>query len=251
MKKNPQQETSAGAPLSRRAVLGVLGAAAAAPFVGRLPGQAVLSRAARTKLPACVVRPQQTEGPYFVDTKLNRSDIRSDPSDDSARAGVPLRLVFQVSRVDDDMCAPLVGAVVDVWQCDALGIYSGVKDMNDFFDTREQQFLRGHQVTDEYGAARFTTIYPGWYQGRTVHIHFKIRTDPASQQGYAFTSQLYFEDAQTDQLLAHPAYAGNEQPRIKNERDGIFRDGGDHLMLALTEDEDGYTGTFDVGLQLS
>jgi len=251
MKKKPPQEKPGGTSLSRRAVLGVLGAAAAAPFVGRLPGQPAMGHTPRTAMPACVVRPQQTEGPYFVEAKLNRSDIRSNPSDGSVREGVPLHLVFQVSRIGDSACAPLAGAVVDVWQCDALGIYSGVKDMNDFFDTREQQFLRGHQVTDEYGTARFTTIYPGWYRGRAVHIHFKIRTDPASQQGYEFTSQLYFDDALTDQMLDHPAYAPNKQPRIKNERDGIFRNGGDQLMLALTRDEEGFTGTFDIGLQLS
>jgi protocatechuate 3,4-dioxygenase beta subunit len=80
-----------------------------------------------------------------------------------------------VSRIDPERCEPLAGALVDVWQCDAAGVYSGVEDIADRFDTTGKRFLRGHQVTDRQGLARFTTIYPGWYRGRTVHIHFKIR----------------------------------------------------------------------------
>jgi protocatechuate 3,4-dioxygenase beta subunit len=105
-------------------------------------------------------------------------------------------------------------------------------------------------VTDENGTARFTTIYPGWYQGRTVHIHFKVRTDPASEQGHEFTSQLYFDDSITDRVHAQAPYASKGQRTLRNDGDGIFRDGGDELMLPLTEDgQGGYVGTFDIGLQ--
>jgi protocatechuate 3,4-dioxygenase beta subunit len=138
---------------------------------------------------------------------------------------------------------------VNVWHCDALGQYSDVRDAGQGFDTRGQKFLRGYQVTDENGTARFTTIYPGWYQGRTVHIHFKIRTDPSSEQGYEFTSQLYFDDSITDQIHAQAPYAAKGQRDLRNDGDGIFRDGGDQLMLDLTEDGQGYMGTFDIALK--
>src|SRR3954452_15618585 len=210
-----------GRLLSRReALLALAGAGAAVALVGcgmssSSPSTAQVtatSGAATTtasgNTPACVARPALTEGPYFVDERLNRSDIRTDPSDGSVKEGVPLDLVFNVSRsASNSSCTPLAGAVVNVWQCDALGQYSDVRDTAEGFDTRGQKFLRGYQVTDENGTARFTTIYPGWYEGRTVHIHFKIRTDPDSEQGYEFTSQLYFDDSLTDHVLSQAPYA--------------------------------------------
>jgi protocatechuate 3,4-dioxygenase beta subunit len=196
-----------------------------------------------------MVKPQQTEGPYFVDEKLNRSDIRSDPSDGSVKQGVPLRLVFHVSRINGSFCTPLRGATIDLWHCDAMGVYSDVADPS--FSTVGKKFLRGYQVTDANGTVNFVTIYPGWYPGRTVHIHFKIRTDSASQQGYEFTSQLYFDDALTDQIHAQAPYAAKGQRTQRNDQDGIFQGGGQQLILQLTKDAVGYVGTFDIGLQLT
>jgi protocatechuate 3,4-dioxygenase beta subunit len=197
---------------------------------------------------ACVVRPEQTEGPYFVDEKLNRSDIRSDPATGALREGALLRLRMNVFRSDADACTPLAGVLVDVWHCDALGVYSDVRDMN--FDTRGQKFLRGYQVTDGAGKVEFLTIYPGWYQGRTVHIHFKLRTDPAATRGFEFTSQLYFDDNLTDEVFRQPPYADKGERSTRNENDGIYRQGGDKLMLELSQDAQGHVGTFDVALQL-
>ncbi len=190
-----------------------------------------------------------TEGPYFVDEKLNRSDIRPDPSDGTVKEGVPLGLVFNVSQINSSGCTPLAGAQVDVWHCDALGVYSDATDPG--FNTIGQKFLRGYQVTDANGTARFMTIYPGWYQGRTVHIHFKIRTDPDSQQGFEFTSQLYFDDSITDQVHAQAPYASKGQRTLRNDGDGIFQSGGDQLILQLTQDGEGYAATFDIGLQMA
>lgn len=140
---------------------------------------------------------------------------------------------------------------MDVWQSDADSIYSGVLDFNGRFDTRGKQFLRGYQVTDADGSARFVTVYPGWYPGRTVHIHFKIRTDPAARAGHEFTTQLYFDDAVTDRVLAQAPYAGKGPGRTRNTQDGIFRNGGEQLIVRLENDAQGYAGTFDIGLWIS
>jgi protocatechuate 3,4-dioxygenase beta subunit len=247
--------------LSRRAMLYVTGATVVTALMGSSPtpsgsGEPTsasaqgLTRTAATTAPSCVVRPQQTEGPYFVDEQLNRSDIRSDPADGSVKAGVPVRLGFHLSRIAGSACTPLNGAVVDVWQCDALGMYSDVQDSNGLFDTRGKKFLRGYQMADASGTAQFITIYPGWYPGRTVHIHFKIRTDAAARRGFEFTSQLYFDDAITDQVHAQAPYAAKGQRPLKNDRDYIFRSGGNQLMLPLTKDAQGYVGTFAIGLQI-
>ena len=196
---------------------------------------------------ACVVRPQQTEGPYFVDELLDRSDIRSDPSDGSVREGVLLQLAFRIARVDGNACTALAGATVDVWHCDALGIYSDVSDT--MFNTVGQMFLRGYQVTDANGDVQFTTVYPGWYLGRTVHIHFKIRAVVAGQS-YEFTSQLYFDDALTDLVHTQDPYASKGERTTRNDDDGIFQGGGDQLLLAPTAAGQGYAATFDIGLQI-
>jgi protocatechuate 3,4-dioxygenase beta subunit len=237
-----------GRVLSRREILASFGAAAAfATVPGRflaLPGRP------RVRLPACVVRPAQTEGPYFVDTRLDRSDIRSDPTNGKVSAGVPLILEFQVSRMDRAGCAPFPGVLVDVWQCDAQGVYSGVKDISNLFDTTGQQFLRGHQRTGADGKATFRTIFPGWYQGRTIHIHFKLRSEPAAERGHEFTSQIYFDDRFGTQVATREPYNSNRQRRTMNAGDGIFGTGGADLLLDLTKDGDGYRGTFDVGMAI-
>ena len=188
------------------------------------------------------------EGPYFVDERLNRADIRSDPSDGSVKAGSPLKFAIRVHEIRGNACTPFAGARVDLWQCDAAGVYSDVQDRS--FDTRGKKFLRGYQTTDAAGKAEFLTVYPGWYSGRTVHIHFKIRTDPKSRRGYEFTSQIYFDDLLTDQIFAKPPYRPGGQ-RTKNSQDGIFQEGGEELILPLTSQAEGHAGTFDIGLELS
>lgn len=237
-----------GRILSRREVLASLGAAGAAlvlPVSSR--GRLVLAGGA--VLPACVVRPAQTEGPYFVEEKLNRADVRSDPGNGKVSPGALLDLTIRVSRLSGAACAPLAGAIVDIWQCDAAGIYSDAKDINGLFNTVGQKFLRGHQVSDAAGLARFTTVYPGWYPGRTVHIHFKVRTDPAKNRGTEFTSQLYFDDAYTDRVYTAAPYAGRGARTTRNEADGIFGQGGKQLILDVTAAGAGYASTFEIGLQ--
>lgn len=237
-------------PLSRRALLGLLGSAGVGTFVKLDRAEAE----ARTILPrnlACVARPEQTEGPYFVDGMLDRADIRSDPSDGDVKTGIPLRLRIVVHRVAEDVCEPLEGAQVDVWQCDADGLYSDVEDFQGRFDTRGKKFLRGHQTSGDDGAVEFVTIYPGWYQGRTPHIHFKVRRFDGEATTHEFTSQLYFHDALTDRVYAREPYSGNgARSPATNQGDGIFRGGGTgaQLVLDLVEDGDGFRTTFEMGL---
>ena len=202
-------------------------------------------------VPACVVTPQETEGPYFVDEQLFRADIRADPTTGLVKDGTPLRLGLRVSQVGgDNACTALAGAVVDIWHCDALGVYSDARDPS--FNTQGQKFLRGAQITDDSGAVEFLTIYPGWYQGRAVHIHFKVRTNPGSANGYEFTSQLYFDEALTDVVHAQAPYAARGQGRLRNAGDGIYRSGGgDQLLLLPMQTDEGYAATFAVGLDLS
>jgi protocatechuate 3,4-dioxygenase beta subunit len=240
-------DTPVGRLLNRREVLALLGASGAMLATGASFGDPRPRPGARS-VPACVVRPAQTEGPYFVDEGLTRSDIRSDPASGAVHAGTLLSLWFLVSRVGSGGCQPLPGAVVDVWQCNAEGIYSDVDDPH--FSTKGQRFLRGNQKTDHEGRATFRTIYPGWYPGRTVHIHFKLRTPPGAGPAAEFTSQVYFDDALTDRVHAAPPYSGRGQGRTRNAADRIFRSGGDQLLLAPRAVADGYEATFAVGLQL-
>jgi protocatechuate 3,4-dioxygenase beta subunit len=199
-------------------------------------------------LPSCVVRPALTEGPYFVDEKLNRSDIRSEPSTNTVKPGIALALTFVVSRVSGTSCAALANATVDVWHCDALGVYSDATDPS-FGSTKGSKFLRGYQTTDAGGTAKFTTIWPGWYQGRATHIHFKIRSTAANGQASDFTSQLFFNETMNDAIFAQTPYSQKGGAgRLRNEADGIFQGSGGKLTIAPAKTADGYAATFDIGL---
>ena len=189
----------------------------------------------------CVAVPELTEGPYFVDEMLNRSDVRSDPSTGAISAGVPLAMTI---KVFDLSCAPLAGANVDIWHCDADGKYSDVSQNS----TVGQKFLRGFQTTDSDGIAKFTTIYPGWYQGRAVHIHFKIRNyDGANTSD--FTSQWFFDDALSAQVYQQAPYSAKGTPDQTNASDGIFGQSGGATLLTVTPSGEGYATSFGIMLQ--
>jgi protocatechuate 3,4-dioxygenase beta subunit len=245
MTSRDQRHASAG--FTRREALTWVGAAGSLALVGPLYGALGAAQAEGT----CVVRPEQTEGPYFVDRELLRSDLRSDPQSGAVRPGVPLQLEIAVARLAaTGACAPLPGALVDVWHCDADGIYSGVRD--DRFDTRDAAFLRGQQKSDADGVVRFTTIYPGWYPGRAVHIHFKVRAAaaPGTRGGEEFTSQLYFDDAFSDRVYAREPYAARRRKRTRNDDDGLFvRDRGPELVLAVAPSGPGYAARFALALE--
>lgn len=244
-------DVTTGQILSRREVLASFGVAGAALLTGRLrPGDGE-PRMLAPALPACVVRPAQEEGPYFVDEKLDRRDIRTDPTTGMVSAGAPLLMIFRVSKLVRGLCAPVQGAIVDIWHCDALGVYSDELDIDGHFDTRGKKFLRGFQTTNKSGVASFTTIYPGWYPGRAVHIHFKIRTPAAEGKYHDFTSQVYFNDTLSDRVHARAPYASKGKGRLPNASDDIFRDQhGKDLVLNTTRRGGGYSALFDVALKV-
>lgn len=166
---------------------------------------------------------------------------------ESWQTGVPLNLIVKLSQVSSGgACAALTGALVDVWHCDALGLYSDVGAQG----TLGQKFLRGYQLTDATGEARFTTIYPGWYPGRAVHVHFKVRTSPGSASGLEFTSQMFFDEALTDVVHAQAPYSSKGRRNTTNASDGIYQAGGSQVLFPLAPSGDGYTGTFNVGVRL-
>ena len=176
---------------------------------------------------SCAQTAEQTEGPYYFDADSIRSDIRE------GRPGTPLVLALRVRGGDD--CAPVENAIVDIWHCDAGGVYSG------FGSGEGERFLRGAQATNEDGIAKFTTIYPGFYQGRTVHIHAKVHLDRQT----VLTTQLYFDDAVSDRVYEADPYASQGDRSQRNDSDGIF---DDSLLLTLERSGKGYLAlmNFDV-----
>jgi protocatechuate 3,4-dioxygenase beta subunit len=193
----------------------------------------------------CVLTAALTEGPYFVDEMLNRSDIRTDPVTGSVSSGVPLALTFNVSRVAGSACTPLTGAYLDVWHCDAGGVYSDVSGSS-------RKFLRGYQITDANGVAAFTSIYPGWYNGRAVHIHFKLRLFAGTTRTYEFTSQFFMNESLTDTVYSQSPYSSRGSRTIRNANDGIYNSLSSTDKAALTlqtsKTADGYAGVISLGV---
>ncbi len=236
-----------GQLLSRRRALAFFGASAAASLAHGIPG-APANRPLLAAAPDCIAIPEQTEGPYFVDRAMERSDIRVDPVMGRTVCGVPLDLQFELSQVTPaGQCVVLPNAQFDIWHCDAAGEYSGVEEGRG--SAAEQMFLRGYQRSGESGVVRFTTIYPGWYPGRAVHIHFKIRVPATNGRIDEFTSQLYFSDELTDRVHAQQPYALHRGQRLLNSRDMIFREGGSQLLLPVVDGEDAYQATFRIAMQ--
>jgi protocatechuate 3,4-dioxygenase beta subunit len=202
------------------------------------------SRAATSELfddsSSCTLAVQQTEGPYYFDADSIRSDIRED------REGARLRLAVRVR--DAESCEPLRNAVVDVWHCDAVGVYSGFEAASTGSGgsgggrTDDERYLRGAQVTNSDGIVEFVTVYPGAYRGRTVHIHAKVHVDNRS----ALTTQFYFDEDVTERVYARRPYSEGGGQDTTNDSDNIF---DERLLLDVSEDGDGYLGVISLDVQ--
>jgi protocatechuate 3,4-dioxygenase beta subunit len=222
------------AEVSRRQALAGLGTVSLSALIAACSDDEPESEPARTTAGerstgfddarTCRVTAEQTEGPFYFDVDEIRSDIRED------REGAELRLGVRVR--DAEACEPLPDAVVDIWHCDAEGSYSAEPDT----------YLRGAQVTNRDGVADFTTIYPGWYPGRTIHIHAKVHLDRTT----VLTTQLYFDDTFSARVFTRDeAYPGESNRDGFNASDGIY---DERLELTLSEQGDAYSGriTLDV-----
>lgn len=179
---------------------------------------------------SCTITPELTEGPYYLDLNLVRQDITE------GRPGAPLELTF--TAVDADGCTPLTNAAIDIWHCDAAGAYSGVSG------AASATFLRGTQVTDARGQATFTTIYPGWYQGRAVHIHFKVHPSATSEM----TGQLFFPDELNASVYSDAPYNARGRADTPNARDSIYGQSKGATLLAPAKTGDGYTASITVAV---
>lgn len=228
----------------RRRTLILLGGAGASLFIGSQPGGNQVD--AQT---VCLLNPEMTEGPYWVEEKLNRSDIREDPSDGTTKTGVLLNLTINVVTVGSSSCAALPGAYVDIWHCDAGGIYSDVSANN----TVGKRFLRGYQISDDSGAVKFTTIYPGWYSGRTIHIHLRVRTYSGTTVTGVFTSQLHFDDTISDTVLSQSPYNTRGTRDTRNSNDMVYTGSAtaSRTLLTLTQTTAGYDASITVGVSLA
>jgi protocatechuate 3,4-dioxygenase beta subunit len=224
--------------LSRRSILRLAGVAAASLGTG-----AWETREAEGGGPAaveagsvsCVLTPEMTQGPYYIAGEKVRRNITD------GHPGSPLMLRLTV--VDPANCKPIKGAAVDIWHADAAGNYSG------FGAGRgSRTFMRGIQRTDANGVATFRTVYPGWYQGRTVHIHVKVHV----RGRVVHTGQLFFSDALTDRVYRNAPYNKRPNRTTRNVNDSIFINGGRRSLLAVSRRAaGGYLGMITMGVHCS
>lgn len=244
--------------IGRRTVLIATGATAAALAVGAAAPEAPTAADHTAPVAAaavCTLTKEMTEGPYYLDGQYVRSDISED------KTGIPLELALTV--VDDDTCALLSNALVEIWHCDALGEYSGFVGNNGHDEPDNGTFLRGGVLTGSSGVANLTTVYPGWYRGRCVHIHIKVHVDVTLTSDGSFTGgtelhtgQLFFDEAITTEVAALSTYAANTVTRTTLAQDSIYDEGGAASgLLTLTalgsSTSAGYAGTLTLGVDQS
>jgi protocatechuate 3,4-dioxygenase beta subunit len=177
---------------------------------------------------SCVLAPEQTEGPFFLPGDKVRRNVTE------GKPGMPLTLRLTV--LDVSTCKPIRGAAVDIWHCDAVGTYAAATN---------KTFLRGIQKADAKGVATFKTVYPGWYEGRTVHIHVRVSLGG----NVVHTGQLYFPDTVTDKVYARSPYSTRPGRTMRNPDDSIYRNGGNRSTLKLKKVGSAYTGSITMGVQ--
>ncbi|MFI5963787.1 intradiol ring-cleavage dioxygenase [Streptomyces asoensis] len=250
--------SDARTPLARRAVLAAGGATAAALAVGAAAGHEAppVDTAGTAPVAAaavCTLTREMTEGPYYLDGQYVRADITE------GKPGIPLKLALTV--VDAGTCAPLPKALVEIWQADHLGEYSGFVGANGHSEPDDGTFLRGGVLTDASGVANITTIYPGWYRGRCIHIHVKVHTDVTLTSNGSFTGgrelhtgQLYFSETITTRVSRLAPYSANRVARTTLAQDSVYDGGGAASgLLTLTAlgstTSAGYAGTLTLGVE--
>lgn len=223
---------------TRRGFLGFMSASAA----GLLPGRAAAASVAADAEPACILTPQAEEGPFYSDPKLVRSDIAE------GKPGVPLTLRLRV--IEAGSCTAIPDARVDIWHCDAKGLYSAFPGQSDDHnvDATGKTFLRGTQATDGAGWVGFNTIYPGWYDGRTTHIHFKVFLADRT----VLTGQTFLPDALNEFIYTNvPDYGDRARQRmVINANDHVIeRSDPEHrAFCAVKEERDRYVATLTLGV---
>jgi protocatechuate 3,4-dioxygenase beta subunit len=184
---------------------------------------------------SCVLTPELTEGPYYISGEKLRRNITD------GHPGTPL--ILRLAVVDASTCRPIKGAAVDIWHADAAGDYSGFGA-----GSGSRTFMRGIQKTDAHGIATFRTVYPGWYQGRTVHIHVKVHV----RGNVVHTGQLFFSDALTDRVYRNPPYSKRPNRTTRNASDSIFVNGGLKSLLSVRRGSaGGYLGRITMGVRRS
>lgn len=232
--------TTIGTTIGTTGAVATTGSTATTDGPGSTPGSTTATTAGAIQALDCVLLPEMTEGPYYLDLDLVRSNIAED------RVGAPLALTIVVA--DADSCTPIQDAAVDLWHCDAEGIYSGfvAASTGQGTGTDDTVFLRGTQITDNNGAVTFQTLYPGWYEGRTVHMHMKVHVGGST----IHTTQLFFDDAFTDEVYAaNEPYASRNNRGTLNSNDNIYSGGGEATTLNVSESTGGYAATLVVGVQ--
>ena len=222
--------------MDRKKFLQAMGGAALAPFVATPFAGTHAHAAARAA--KCQFSPSVPEGPFYLDTKLARQNIAE------GRPGVPIEYLLSVV---DAACQPVANAIVDIWQCDSDGVYSGYPGQATGANTVGMTFLRGTQATDAQGLARFTAIYPGWYPRRLTHLHVKIHLSSKA----VITTNLFFPDAVNAEVYASPLYRALGPNPAKVADDVELK--GDNarfnaLMIDLNRDGSRYVGAYTFGI---
>ncbi|HEY3807584.1 MAG TPA: hypothetical protein VGL61_33515 [Kofleriaceae bacterium] len=203
---------------------------------------------------ACAATLEGEVGPYFADDSadgFNRSDITANLDGSEVQVGIPLQLTFYLYDAQNG-CAPYVGAQVDIWHCNAAGVYSDISSEG----TSTEQWLRGYQVTDSTGKISFTTIFPGWYQGRTTHVHLRIRSSYDEDAGLSDgtnTTQVFFAQTLIDTIATtiSPYNAEGTNPTT-NASDRVYaQQTQSQNQLSLTGDTtSGFSATFAIYLPI-
>ena len=225
--------------LGRREAMAMLGAAGAALIAGcgdTTPASPTTTTGGAatggSTTAACAVTPTETVGPYPSLTDLIRSDIRE------GKSGTALTLAMTVVNTNNN-CAPLESVQVEIWQCDATGNYS------QYGSQAAQTFLRGIQTTNSDGGVTFTTIYPGWYQGRATHIHVEVSRNGSSLK----VTQIAFPESTNATVYATGVYAARGSNPTSNARDNIFADSIDSELATVSGDPaSGVTASFRIGI---